>query len=98
ASSLPSLPTASQLQPLPNWPRAFSLIFALSWSKPPKVELIADPRSPDGAPPPVGPIISQHIHWFAWPPPLLRTAVRTDSGTPLRFRIRSSIDLDCRSP
>ena len=32
----------------------------------------------------LGPISSQNIEWFQWPPPLLRTAVRTASGTLLR--------------
>ena len=26
-------------------------------------------------------MICQNIEWFAWPPPLLRTAVRMSSGT-----------------
>ena len=28
-------------------------------------------------------MICQNIEWFAWPPPLLRTAVRMSSGTVL---------------
>ena len=30
-----------------------------------------------GAPPPLGPMISQNIEWFAWPPPLLITTMRS---------------------
>ena len=33
-----------------------------------------------GLPPPL-PMIVQNIEWLAWPPPLLRTAVRMSSGT-----------------
>ena len=36
-------------------------------------------------------MISQNIVWLAWPPPLLRTAVRMSSGTVLIALIRSSM-------
>ena len=35
-------------------------------------------------------MISQNIVWLAWPPPLLRTAVRMSSGTVLMPLSRSS--------
>ena len=40
--------------------------------------------SPEGSPP-EPPMICQNMVWLACPPPLLRTAVRIDSGTLLRF-------------
>ena len=37
-------------------------------------------------------MICQNIAWLAWPPPLLRTAVRMASGTFAMLRIRSSME------
>ena len=45
--------------------------------------------APEGSPPPLGFMICQNMVWLTWPPPLLRTTVRTSSGTALRS-LRSS--------
>ena len=42
-------------------------------------------------------MIFQKNEWFAWPPPLLRTAVRAASGTALKSAIKSSMGLLDRS-
>ena len=55
-----------------------------------EVEVMALARSPVGSPPPLGFMICQNMLWLAWPPPLLRTAVRIASGTLFRLRIKSS--------
>ena len=73
--SITSLPPLSitHAQPLPKRPIAAFLNSSFSESKPPNETLIASAIAPLGAPPPFGPMISQNIVWFAWPPPLLRT-------------------------
>jgi len=43
-----------------------------------------------GGAPPFGPMICQNMEWFTCPPPLLRIARGTSSGSALRFRINSS--------
>jgi ADP-ribosylglycohydrolase len=63
----------------------------------PKVPLIRSAALPVGAPPPLGPIRVQNSVWLAWPPPLLRTAVRMSSGTLLMSRSRSSMLFDWSS-
>ena len=59
--------------------------------------LIASAIAPVGAPPAFGPITCQNIEWLAWPPPLLRTAVRMSSGTVLMLFSRSSMLFECSS-
>src|SRR5215204_867592 len=80
----------SHVQPDPNRFTPASLICAFSWSTSPKAERIADSSAPDGSPPPLGFMISQKSVWFAWPPPLLRTAARLSSGIASRLEIASS--------
>ena len=87
----------SQAQPLPKRPTPAFFISSLNLSKPPNDELIASAIAPVGAPPPPGPMICQNIEWFAWPPPLFRTAVRMASGTALMPLSNSSIDFDASS-
>ncbi len=53
---------------------------------------MAAPSRPDGAPPPFGPMMVQKIEWFECPPALLRSTLRTSSGTELNPRSRSSTD------
>ena len=74
-SSLPLL-TTSQAQPLPKRPMPAASNFSLKASKLPKAALMSSPSLPEGAPPAFGPRIFQNMEWFAWPPPLLRTAPR----------------------
>ena len=79
ASAVPS--QTSQLQPLPKRFTPPSISAAFSWSKPSNVASIASASAPPGgAPPPSGLMICQNSVWFAWPPALLRTAVRFSSG------------------
>ena len=54
-------------------------------------------RSPAGALAPPGVISSQKKVWFQWPPRLLRTGVRTASGTADRLERISSGGLVARS-
>src|SRR4029077_11636192 len=82
----------SHVQPEPKRLTPASLTCVLRSSSEPNVESIAAARSPLGEPPPLGLIVSQNSEWFAWPPPLLRTAVRLSSGTWSRFEISASID------
>src|SRR6266498_1725019 len=71
----------SQVQPEPKRLTPASFTAALSSSRPPKVDSIAEPSDPLGSPPPLGLMISQKKLWFAWPPALLRTTVRLSSGS-----------------
>jgi len=71
----------SQPQPEPNCFAVVSLNCFLKSSKLPKSFLICSPMAPVGSPPPLGFMIVQNMEWFTWPPPLLRTTVRTSSGT-----------------
>jgi hypothetical protein len=73
------------------------LIFCLKVLKSVKVDLRASARVPLGSPPPCGAMISQNRLWLAWPPPLLMTFWRIDSGTLLMSRISCSMLLLCRS-
>ena len=76
--------TTSQAQPEPKRVVAAALKAALrpfSPSRPPKAFWMASPRAPTGSPPPFGEMMFQKKVWLAWPPALLRTAVRMDSGT-----------------
>src|SRR3954465_5418552 len=82
----------SQAQPDPNRPVPAAANCSLNLLKSPNALLMASPSLPLGSPPLLGPMISQNIVWFQWPPPLLRTAVRTDSGTVLMLFINSSSD------
>src|SRR4051794_39158435 len=95
--SIANLPPedTSHAQPLPNRVVAALANCSLKLSKPPNVPLIRSAILPVGAPPPFGDIRGQNSEWLAWPPPLLRTAVRIASGSPLRSLIRSSTLLDC---
>src|SRR6185437_15966292 len=87
----------SHAQPDPKRDPAAAANCSLSLAKLPNAEVIALPTAPLGSPPLPGPMICQNIEWFQWPPPLLRTAVRTDSGTELMPRIKSSRDLPASS-
>ena len=89
--------TASHAQPEPNRVVAALANSSLKASKLPNLLLIASANSPDGAPPPFGERIVQNNEWLACPPPLLRTAVRADSGTASKLEITSSTDLDNNS-
>ena len=51
---------------------------------------MASAALPVGAPPAFGASSVQNSEWLAWPPPLLRTAVRMASGSAFRSLIRSS--------
>src|SRR5438094_10571357 len=82
--------TTSHDQPEPKRFTPASVIADLSWSKPPKAELIASPSSPDGAPPPPGPSTVQNRLWFACPPALFRTAACLSAGRDERFLSISS--------
>src|SRR5918996_3458808 len=88
-----SLPPSfsSHTHPLPKRPAPALPHSSLNLSKPPNDELIASAALPVGAPPAFGAIHFQNIEWFQWPPPLLRTAVRTASGALLMPRHRSSM-------
>ena len=70
---------------------------SFSLSRLPNELLIASAIAPVGAPPAFGPMISQNIEWLRWPPPLLRTAVRTASGTLAMPFTRSSRLFDASS-
>jgi hypothetical protein len=70
----------SQAQPEPKRVAAAWPNFSLKASKPPNVPVMAWATLPTGAPPPPGFISVQNSEWLAWPPPLLRTAVRMFFG------------------
>src|SRR5215213_23813 len=95
ASLPPSL--TSHTHPEPKRPTPAALKASLNFSKSPNALLIASASFPVGPPPPFGPIVCQNCEWFQWPPALLRTAVRTASGTLFRLRSRSSSDLSASS-
>src|SRR5262245_12093885 len=82
-------------KPLPHRPAPALAHCSLNASKPPNDPVMASPILPVGAPPAFGPIHFQNMLWFQCPPPLLRTAVRTSSGTEPISLHRSSIDFDC---
>src|SRR5829696_4193250 len=82
----------SHTQPDPKRPAPAADHCSLNLSNPPNDSLIARPISPLGDPPAFAAIHFQNIEWFQCPPPLLRTAVRTDSGTSLMPRTSSSSD------
>ena len=92
-ASLPSLPTMSQAQPEPKRVAAALLKASLKAPNPPSSLAIACASAPVGSPPPPGFMIVQNSEWFAWPPPLFRTAVRIASGKALRLAISCSIGL-----
>src|SRR5580698_10273446 len=76
----------SHAQPEPKRPVAAAANCVLNVAKSPNDDLMASARAPDGSPPfLLGSSHSQKSEWFQWPPPLLRTAVRTASGTAARF-------------
>src|SRR5687768_14812513 len=95
--NLPALSMLSQAQPLPKRVAPALAKSSLNLSKPPSSLEMALASAPVGCPPAFGPIVSQNKEWLAWPPPLLRTAVRALSGTASRLASRSSIDLLCRA-
>ena len=76
---------------------AASVNASLKPSKLPKAASIAPARSPEGAPPPLGPITVQNSVWLAWPPPWFCTAARLPSGTEPRLLRMDSIDWFSRS-
>jgi hypothetical protein len=57
------------------------LNFSRNWSKAAERGVDRLAHVADRAPALFGPMISQNMVWFTWPPPLLRTAVRMFSGT-----------------
>src|SRR5580658_2444777 len=87
-ASAPSEPFTSQAQPLPKTLMAAAP--SLSWNdeSEPNLASIALDSSPVGAAPPL-PSVGHQKEWLAWPPPLLRTAVRAASGTAFRFATSS---------
>ena len=97
--SIASLPDddTSHAQPLPNRVVAALANCSLKLSKPPNWLAITSAILPVGAPPAFGAISVQNSEWLAWPPPLLRTAVRIASGSAFRSLIRSSTLFACRS-
>src|SRR5688572_28230316 len=92
-ASLPPSAT-SHTQPLPNRPTPAFAHCSLNASKVPNDPVIASAILPVGAPPApledAGAIHVQNMLWFQCPPPLLRTAVRTSSGTDAISRHSSS--------
>src|ERR1039458_3517893 len=86
--NVPSGNLTSQAQPLPKTLKAAAV--SLSWkvASDPNLASIALASSPLGAAPPL-PKVGHQKEWFAWPPPLLRTAVRADSGQAFRFSTSS---------
>src|SRR5438552_19012138 len=78
-SSFPPHDT-SQAQPLPNRVVAAALNFSLNPSKEPNAPSMAEATSPDGVPPPFGPMIVQKMEWLQWPPPWFLTAPFLSSG------------------
>src|SRR5699024_703089 len=90
--SILPLSTTSQPQPDPKRPAAALSNCSLKASKLPNVELILSAKSPEGSPPPFGEITFQNKLWLACPPPWLRTAVLTSSGTESMFFNNSSTD------
>ena len=62
--SEPSSLTPSHAHPEPKRVAAALANASLNASKPPKLELMASPRSPAGAPPALGPRIVQNSEWL----------------------------------
>jgi hypothetical protein len=89
--------TEIHVQPEPKRVAPAWLTFCFTSSKLPSLASASASRPAGGAPPPFGPMICQNSEWLAWPPPLLRTAVRMSSGTAFRLLISSSTLLFCRS-
>ncbi len=87
-NSLPSEPTQSQAQPLPNRVVAALANSVLNASNEPNAPLMVVGQIADGSPPPLGFMTVQNSEWLTWPPPLLRTAIRMLSGTASRSAIR----------
>ena len=80
----------SHVQPEPKRVTPFWVIVSLRASTPPNVSPIASASAPEGSPPPSGLMTCQKSEWFAWPPALLRTAVRLSSGRSASERSTSS--------
>src|SRR5689334_7876054 len=95
--SLPFPSSTSHAQPEPKRPAAAAANCSLNFAKSPNDDFMAAASLPDGSPPLFGPMTCQKREWFQCPPPLLRTAVRTASGTELMPRISSSSDFPCHS-
>jgi hypothetical protein len=83
----------SHVQPEPKRLTPASFTAAFRSPTPPKASEIASASSPEGSPPPFGPMISQKSVWLAWPPPLLRTAARLSSG--IESMLVSTVSIDC---
>src|SRR5699024_5217011 len=79
--SISPLLRTNQAQPEPKRPVAAFLNSSLNASKLPNLASIFSATSPFGFPPPFGESTCQKKLWFECPPPLLRTAVRTFSGS-----------------
>src|SRR6476619_2243283 len=89
--------TTSHDQPEPKRFTPASISCFLSASKPPNVESIAEPRSPEGVPPPLGPRIVQNRLWLAWPPALLRTGPCLSCGSEEMFFRTSSTGFEAHA-
>src|SRR5574340_281985 len=83
--SEPAPSAVTQAQPEPNRPEAAAVNCSFNFAKSPKDRFTASAKAPVGSPPALGPMSTQNMLWFQCPPPLLRTAVRTTSGTAPRF-------------
>src|ERR1019366_10690826 len=81
--TVPSGTLTSQAQPLPKTLMAAAVNLSSKVESEPNLASMALANSPVGAAPPL-PRVGHQKEWLAWPPPLLRTAVRTASGTPAR--------------
>merc|ERR1711976_1073598 len=81
-TSFPSSPSPSQAHPEPKRPAAAALNLAFISSREPKDSSILAFSASLG--PLVLPGAAMHCQkkvWFQWPPPLLRTMVRSSAGT-----------------
>src|SRR5699024_5193383 len=95
--SISLLLRTNQAQPEPKRPVAAFLNSSLNASKLPNLESILSATSPFGFHPPFGESTCKKKLWFECQPPLLRTAVRTFSGSASISLIISFKDLFSRS-
>src|ERR1039458_4885050 len=87
-ATVPSGNFTSHAHPLPKI--FMAAVVSCSWNAESELNFasIALASSPVGANPPF-PSVGHQKEWLAWPPPRLRTAVRTASGTASRFATSS---------
>src|ERR1017187_2839957 len=78
-----------QAQPLPKPLMAAAVNLPSKLESEPNLASMALASSPVGAAPPL-PSVGHQKEWLAWPPPLLRTTVRTASGKLVRLATSSS--------